>query len=110
MLPSAPLVMTIVVGGAGFTNRRVTHSTTISRSTNGTTVSTASRHDTAEMRKRGNSTLGNASRPELEPPGRFYAARSVLTPLIADLPISGPHPIGTGPEANNLKNELGGVR
>ena len=57
MLPSAPLVITIVVGGAGFTKRSVTHSTTISRSANGTSVSAASRHETAEMRKRGTNTM-----------------------------------------------------
>src|SRR5580765_7807615 len=57
MLPSAPLVITIVVGGAGFTKRSVTHSTASSRSTNGTSVSAASRHETPEMRKRGTNTM-----------------------------------------------------
>src|SRR6185369_9317009 len=66
MLPSAPLVITIAVGGAGFTKCSVTHSTTIRRSTNGTSVSVASRHETAEMRKRGINTMESGSRPELE--------------------------------------------
>ena len=61
MLPSAPLVITIVVGGAGFTKRSVTHSTASSRSTNGTSVSAASRHETPEMRKRGTNTMGLAT-------------------------------------------------
>src|SRR5438034_11239803 len=51
MLPSAPLVITIMLGGAGCTKWSVIQSVTITSSTNGPTVSARSRHDTREIFK-----------------------------------------------------------
>src|SRR5512138_2373671 len=79
MLPSAPLVITIVVGGAGFTKRSVTQSATIRRSTNGTSVSAASRHETVEMRKRGTNTMEKGlPDPSSNQEARFYAVNRAL--------------------------------
>src|SRR5437764_5589034 len=57
MLPSAPLVITIVSGGAGCMKCSPSHTTAISSSTNGPYVSAASRHEMWEILKRGMSGL-----------------------------------------------------
>src|SRR5688572_31884710 len=53
MLPSAPLVITIVSGGAGCTKCSVIHTTETSSSRNGPYVSAASRNETWRVLKRG---------------------------------------------------------
>src|ERR1051326_7536975 len=81
MLPSAPLVITIVVGGAGFTKRSVTHRITLSSSANGSSVSAASRHETVEMRKRGTNTM------EKRLPAQARTSGSDSTPLVHAGPV-----------------------
>src|SRR2546423_11907173 len=81
MLPSAPVVITIVFGGAGCTKCRVIHITASSSSTNGPYVSAASRQETCEILKRGISGF------------RTLAAREVGSPTRArtwDLRINSP--------------------
>src|SRR5438105_11710704 len=53
MLPSAPLVITIVSGGAGCMKCSPIHTTAISSSTNGPYVSAASRQEIWEILRRG---------------------------------------------------------
>src|SRR5437763_11316504 len=81
MLPSAPLVITIVSGGAGCMKCSQIHTTAISSSTNGPYVSAASRHEIWEILKRGMSGL------------RTLVAREVGSPTRArtwDLRINSP--------------------
>src|SRR5437763_4783693 len=53
MLPSAPLVITIVLGGAGFTKCSVIQKTIRTSSRNGPSVSARSRHEMREILKLG---------------------------------------------------------
>src|SRR5919197_764703 len=53
MLPSAPLVMTIVLGGAGFTKCSVIQKTIRTSSRNGPSVTARSRHEMREILKLG---------------------------------------------------------
>src|SRR5438045_3273486 len=57
MLPSAPLVRTIVSGGAGCTKCSAIQSTAITTRTNGPSVSARSRHEICEILRRGMSRL-----------------------------------------------------
>src|SRR5256885_13808245 len=81
MLPSAPLVMMMVSGGAGCTKCSVIHTATMTSRTNGPSVSARSRHEIWEILRRGMSGL------------RILAALEVGSPTRArtwDLRINSP--------------------
>ena len=78
MLPSAPLVITIVSGGAGCTKCNVTHTTTISNSRKSPYTSAASRHETWEILKRGMNGLRMLAERVVDSPSTTLAATRIL--------------------------------
>src|SRR5438105_12620109 len=95
MLPSAPLVMTIELGGAGFTKCSVIHKTMRTSSRNGPSVSARSRHEIREILKLGRIGLrtlvkravGSPTRVEPGTCGLTEGARKPVPPPDSDAAI-----------------------
>ena len=78
MLPSAPLVITIVSGGASCTKCNVTHTTAISNSRKSPYTSAASRHETWDILKRGMNGLRMLAERVVGSPSTTLAATRIL--------------------------------